>query len=180
MPFVLAVIGDAFQCKLDAIFSNIDFCNGIADDMITGEEQPDGSVHEKCLTEFLQVTRKHNLKLNTNKFQCKLNMPLSLGPLSHLMVTNHKLETIKPLTKLHNQQKSDIQCFLGMVKYLNKYSSRLAEHGDGLRKLTKKNVPFIWGPEHTETFDAIIIEITSTITLKYYDLKQNLSLCKQM
>ena len=50
-----------------------------------------------------------------------------------------------------------------MVNYLIKYSARLAKLGDSLRELTKKNVPSIWGPEHTETFEAIKKEITSVI-----------------
>ena len=33
IPFGLSV-ADVFQCKLDAVFSNLDFCRGIADDMI--------------------------------------------------------------------------------------------------------------------------------------------------
>ena len=57
-PFGLIVAGDAFQHKLDAIFSKIDFCTCVADNMIILGEQPDGSNHYKYLTEFLQFTRK--------------------------------------------------------------------------------------------------------------------------
>ena len=35
MPHSLTVVGDAFQHKLDAVFNNLGFCKGIADDMIT-------------------------------------------------------------------------------------------------------------------------------------------------
>ena len=31
----------------------------------------------------------------------------------------------------------------------------MAWFGDILRELTKKNAPFVWGPEHTEAFDVI-------------------------
>ena len=41
-----------------------------------------------------------------------------------------------------------------MVNYLNKYSLRLAELGDSLHELTKKNAHFLLGAEHTEAFDA--------------------------
>ena len=43
MPFGLTLVGDAFQSKLDAVFSKIDFCISIANDMIIWGEQPDGS-----------------------------------------------------------------------------------------------------------------------------------------
>ena len=53
-----------------------------------------------------------------------------------------------------------------MDSYLNKYSPTFAELGESLKELTKKNLPFIWGPEHTEAFDAIKKEITSAPILK--------------
>ena len=68
MPFGLTVVGDTFQHKLDKVFSNPDFFTGIADGMIIWREQPAGSYHDKHLTELLQVTRKHNLKLNIDNF----------------------------------------------------------------------------------------------------------------
>ena len=50
MPFDLTVAGDAFQCGLDTILNNLDFCTGIAADMIILGEGADGSGHEKHLT----------------------------------------------------------------------------------------------------------------------------------
>ena len=50
MPFGLTVEGDAFQHNLDAVFSKLDFCTGIADDIIIWGEQPDGSDHDKHIT----------------------------------------------------------------------------------------------------------------------------------
>ena len=71
MSFGLTVTGDEFQHKLDAVFSNLDFCTCTANDMIIWREQPDSSGHYKCLTPSLQAARKHNLKLNISKLQYK-------------------------------------------------------------------------------------------------------------
>ena len=54
MPFGLTVARVTFQCKLVVAFSNLHFCTGIADDMIIWGEQPDGSDHDKHLTEFFR------------------------------------------------------------------------------------------------------------------------------
>ena len=64
MPFGLPVAGDTFQHKLDMVICNLDFCKDIADDMIIWGEQPDGNDKKHLHTEFMQVTRKHTLKLN--------------------------------------------------------------------------------------------------------------------
>ena len=53
MPFSLAVAGDTFQCKLDTIFNNIDYCIDMADDMIICSEDTDGSDYDKHPTKSL-------------------------------------------------------------------------------------------------------------------------------
>ena len=52
-----------------------------------------------------------------------------------------------------------LQSFLGMVNYLNKYSPQLAEITAPLQDLMKDNVPFIWRLEHTQTFHVAKQEI---------------------
>ena len=69
MPFKFTVAGYAFQYKLDAVFINLGFCTGIADDVIIWEEQLNSSDNDQHLTEFLQVTRKHNLAVSISKLQ---------------------------------------------------------------------------------------------------------------
>ena len=49
----------------------------------------------------------------------------------------------------------DLQCFLGMINYLNKYSSQLAEFCNDLHEVAKKNSLFVWFSEHTEALEAI-------------------------
>ena len=49
MPFGLTVAGNAFQYKLDVVFSNLDYSTGTDDDMIIWVEQSDGSDHENIL-----------------------------------------------------------------------------------------------------------------------------------
>ena len=50
MPFGLTIVGNVYQCKLDAVFRNLDVCTGIAYNMIIWGERPDGTDHEKYLT----------------------------------------------------------------------------------------------------------------------------------
>ena len=62
-----------------------------------------------------------------------------------------------------------------MVNYLNKYSC-LADLGESLGELTKKNTQFIWGPEHKQVFEATKEEMTSALMPKYYDPNKPLTL----
>ena len=70
------------------------------------------------------------------------------------MATNqNNIQAINKMPQPTNAK--DLQCFLGMINYVNMYPPSLAELGDGLTELSRKNVPFILGPEHTEAFYAI-------------------------
>ena len=75
------------------------------------------------------------------------------------MLENEKVHAINIMPQPPNVK--DLKCFMGMVNYLKSILPRLAELGDSFRELTKKNIPFIWGPEYAEVFDAIKKEITS-------------------
>ena len=51
--------------------------------------------------------------------------------------------------------KNEVQSFIGMINYLSKFSTRSSELSEPIRELSKEKVPFNWGPEHQEAFNAI-------------------------
>ena len=62
-----------------------------------------------------------------------------------------------------------------MVQYLSKFSPRIAEIAEPLRDLTKKHVPYAWGPEQNHAFDSIKKEIVQAPILRYYDRRRKQS-----
>ena len=56
-----------------------------------------------------------------------------------------------------------------MINYLSKFSARLSKLSEPIRELCKERVPFNWGPEHHEAFNAIKKEIVKAPILAYYD-----------
>ena len=48
--------------------------------------------------------------------------------------------------------KKQVQSFIGMIKYLSKFSPRLSEFAEPIRESSKDKVPFNWGPEHQSAF----------------------------
>ena len=66
----------------------------------------------------------------------------------------------------------DLQTFLGMAKYLSKFSPRIAEIDEPLCDLMKKHAPYVWGPEHNQAFGSIKKEIVQAPILRYYDPKK--------
>ena len=64
-----------------------------------------------------------------------------------------KIEAIVDMTPPTNAQ--ELQSFLGMVNYLSRYTPDLATTTAPLRDLTKKDIIFVWGPEHKKAFDNV-------------------------
>ena len=171
MPFGLHVAGDAFRCKLDAIYSNLKGVTGIADDIFIYSTSNDD--HNQNLTDFLNRTREHGLKIGLDKMQYKRMSFEFCG--SQFTTQGHKpmnkkIQDIQLMPELKDIKQ--LQSFLGMINYLNWYSPRLAEITSSLQDLTKENVPFTWGPEHTDAFCAAKQEIATGPLLAYYDPKK--------
>ena len=68
--------------------------------------------------------------------------------------------------------KKEVQSFIGMMKYLSKFSARLSELVLPIRELAKDKVAFNWGPEHQATFKLEKNEIIATPILAYLDPKK--------
>ena len=71
LPYGLAVSGDVFQHKLDAIYGDLPLPISCADDIVVWGEKDDLSDHDEALYKFLQVTQEHGLCLGFDKIQYK-------------------------------------------------------------------------------------------------------------
>ena len=68
-----------------------------------------------------------------------------------------------------SQNLQDLQSYLGLVNYLNRFSSKLADLTAPLRALCKKGVVFAWESSQQDAFEAIKKEITRAPVLAYFD-----------
>ena len=57
------------------------------------------------------------------------------------------------------RSKKEVQSFMGMIKYLSKFSARLSELALPIRELAKEKVAFNLGPEHQAAFKLVKKEI---------------------
>ena len=78
-----------------------------------------------------------------------------------------KVQAITEMKPPENLQ--DLQSFLGLVNYLNRFSPALAGLTALLRTLCKKDNLFTWESSQQTAFEAIKKEITSAPVLAYFD-----------
>ena len=61
----------------------------------------------------------------------------------------------KPIVEFSTpKERVDVARFLGMVKYLARYTENLPQRTFHMRSLLKANIVFTWGPEHKKEFLA--------------------------
>ena len=85
-----------------------------------------------------------------------------------------KIDAIKSLPEPRTE--SLLQSFLGIVNYLSRFSLNIAKMMCNLRALLKQNIEFLWLPQHSIDFKAIVQELCSPKSLKYYDSNKKLYL----
>ena len=173
MPFGISVAGDVFQRKLDTIFGALPQVACIADDIIVVGYNEDHSDHDKAFSKLLHTAQMNNVKFNYDKLQYKKTQVDFFG--ETYTTDGHKpsSDKVKAIADMPQPvNKKEVQSFIGMVNYLSKFTPRLSELAECLRDLIRVNVPFQWGPEHTEAFMSIKQEIVQAPVLKYYDPKK--------
>ena len=85
-----------------------------------------------------------------------------------------KIDAIKNLPEPRTE--ALLQSFLGIVNYLSRFSPNIAKMTINLRALLKKENEFLWHPQHSKDFIAIVNELCSPKLLKYYNSKKKLYL----
>ena len=173
MPFGATVAGDVFQHKLDECFGHIPNVIVIADDiMIVGKKQ-DHKDHDQALITLLETARHCNVRLNYKKLQCKETEVEFFG--ETYTVDGHKSAKgkVQAIVEMPAPScKKEVQSFIGMIKYLSKFSARLSELALPIRELAKEKVVFNWGSEHPAAFKLVKKEIAAAPILAYYDPKK--------
>uniref|UniRef100_A0A3P9K4S7 Reverse transcriptase/retrotransposon-derived protein RNase H-like domain-containing protein n=1 Tax=Oryzias latipes TaxID=8090 RepID=A0A3P9K4S7_ORYLA len=88
-----------------------------------------------------------------------------------LLPSEDKLQAMKDIQAPTSTK--ELQTLLGMMTYLNRFSTKLAELVAPLRELNKKNVHFRWEPHHQQALDDIKKELCSKQLISYYDSDPN-------
>ena len=133
----------------------------------------DHSDHDEAFSRLLHTACINNVKLNYDKLQYKQTQVDFFGETyttdGH-RPSSDKVQAISCMPQPLN--KKELQSFIGMVNYLSKFTPRLSELAGCLCDLIHVNVPYQWGPEHSEAFNSIKQEIVQAPVLKYYDSKK--------
>ena len=83
------------------------------------------------------------------------------------MPDDSKIAAIKKMPAPEN--KTELQCFLGMLNYLNKFIENYSEKTAPLRELLRNDNLWSWKKPQEEAFEKLKEEITNPPVLQYFD-----------
>ena len=123
MPFGVNVAGDVFQHKLDEIFGKLMNVMCIANDIMAVGYKEDHNNHDLALTKLLQTAQKNTVKLNYNKLQYKKHEVIFFGVNYTTKGRKPDPKKITAIVKVKQpENRKEMQTFLGMVQYLQKFT----------------------------------------------------------
>ena len=157
-----------FQKLINEQICDIPGALNISDDVIIFGKTQGG--HDNSLKVVFQKFAEVNVTLNKSK--CEFNKQsisffgfvFSEKGISPDPLNVESIEKAFPPTTTHA-----VRSFLGMATYCAKFIPHFSDVSEPLRKLTKKDQPFLWGKEQERSFYTIKNLLTSTKVMVYFD-----------
>jgi transposase InsO family protein len=172
MPFGLKNAPAVFQRLINWIFRDLldkGFIAYIDDLLIYGN---DSTQHQLLVQEVLKRLKDNNLYCKLPK--CEFNVPKTTYLGFELSSEGAKpaIEKTSPLREypVPTSVKS-LQTFLGMTNFYRDYVPNYSKTTAILTSLTKKNIPWVWSPDHQQAFESLISKLTTAPVLRspHYD-----------
>ncbi|CAH2105722.1 unnamed protein product [Euphydryas editha] len=175
LMFGITCAPELFQKILEKILLKCDGAINFIDDiLIYGRTEQE---HDLRLQKVLQVLKENNVLLNNDKCLYKVKQVSFLG---------HELtsEGVRPLNKYIAsvthfripKTVEELQSFLGLVNYINKWIPNMATMTEPLKQLLRQkfgkntNIEQFWTTEQDHAFTSLKDALTKIQTLGYYDV----------
>ena len=125
--------------------------------------------HDARLLTLLETACMNNVTVNTKKFNFKsTDCPFFFHNLTPegLKINPKTVEAMLSMEAPTNIK--DLQSFLGLVKYLNRFSANLVQIAELLQRLCKKDTVYVCESQQQEAFEAIKAVITTAPVPAYF------------
>ena len=170
LPFGAVLAGDMFQHKIDEIFNDMQNVFGIADDILVIGYNKDGADHDEAVYKQLKQCQDVNLKVNKEKchFRC-MSIPF-FGEVVSRQGVQPDPQKVRALTEMPApKNKKELQAFLGIINFLNKFSPGTLEACEPLRRLTSSKAKWTWNESYQQLFNKAKSLIKTEMCMKFYD-----------
>ena len=169
MPFGLSNAPGAFQRFMNDVFADmLDVCVVVYLDNILIYSS-DKATHRKQVKEVLRRLRKHGLYAKPEKCEFDRESVEYLGYIlspAGLTMASDKIQTIQDWPE--PRRVKDIQSFLDFANFYRRFIYNFSDITVPLTRLTRKNVPFLFGDAEREAFNYLKSAFSSAPILTHW------------
>ena len=118
----------------------------------------------------MECLRQHGLTLNADKCLFNVDSLVFMGILLSEKVIGPTEERVRALQETREPETvNEVRGFLGLANYSSRFIPHFATITEPLRKLTRKDVLFHFGPEQKASFESLKQSMAEAGTLAYFD-----------
>jgi len=166
--FGVSSASEQYQHEISTALAGIEGVDNISDDIIV--HGPDQATHDQRLHRTLERLRQHGLTLNVDKCLFNVDRLIFMGILLSEKGIGPTKERVRALQETREPATvSEVRSFLGLANYSSRFIPHFATLTEPLRKLTRKDIPFHFGPEQKAAFESLKQSMAETGTLAYFD-----------
>lgn len=166
--FGVSSASELYQHEISTAFAGTERVDNISDDIIV--HGPDQTKHDQRLHKTMERLRQHGLTLNVDKCLFNVDRLVFMGILLSEKVIGPSEERVRALQETREPATvSEVRSFLGLANYSSRFIPHFATLTEPLRKLTRKDVPFQFGPEQKAAFESSKQSMVEAGTLAYFD-----------
>lgn len=154
---------------MEQVLAGCDGCLNYIDDIIIYGETRE-QLKERT-EKVLEKLNEYNVELNMDKCIYEATELIFLGhklSANGITATPEKVEAVRNFRQPASAEET--RSFLGLVNFVGKFLPDLATVTEPLRRLTKKDEPFVWQTEQQSAFDKIKQNLSSEQALGYYNV----------
>ena len=166
-PMGCTASSDEWCRRSDLAIAGIKGVQKCVDDILISA--PDEETLKQRMEQVLEGCRKNGITISQKKIQTGQEVKFAGFIVNAVGVKPNptKVEAIKDFPKPTNV--SELRSFFGMVNQFDCYAPDLAHAKNPLTELTKKNVAWVWLPDHDEAFDRVKSIVSEELLLHHYD-----------
>ena len=166
--FGVSSASELYQHEISTALAGIEGVDNISDDIIV--HGPDQKTHDQRLLKTMERLRQHGLTLNADKCLFNVDRLVFMGILLSEKGIGPTEERVRALQETREPETvGEVRSFLGLANYSSRFIPHFATLTEPLRKLTRKDIPFHFGPEQKASFESLKQSMAEAGTLAYFD-----------
>uniref|UniRef100_A0A3Q3ECH9 ribonuclease H n=1 Tax=Labrus bergylta TaxID=56723 RepID=A0A3Q3ECH9_9LABR len=168
LSFGISSAAEVFQNTICQTLQGLSGVKNLSDDIIVhGASQKE---HDDNLRALFQRLKESGLTLNREKCEFNKSRLQFFGFVFSAQGVSADPKKVAAVQHAAEPQTvSEVKSLLGMANYCSRFIKDFASISEPLRKMTRKDLPWEWGPEQQAAFQALKNGLTSDTVMSYFD-----------